>query len=276
MDGLQVSVEYYLNRLEGFDFEQFQDNFLMNSSPPSPVNSEVSKYNLLGQINFTSVNLFTSQLMMRIDSMACDLNGSKLTSSINGFAVNSMYAPSATLSCLKASELLNHRIIYFSVMRINFSHDIKEVHLSLTEEIFFQWSPLFHVNVLELCEDFNKVYQNVSLLKSKSEEPNSVAYDNFKRFNLYLKLDGKICFAILLSDEGDTMKFETEYFTVSFHNMTYYSSKCELLSIYFFEGQSKSEVLNSKIEVCFVCFLLLLLTLTYSIIASANWLPGPI
>src|SRR5699024_5574808 len=104
----------------------------------------------LAQINFTSVNLFTSQLMVRIDSMAIDLNGRKLTCSINGFAINSMYAPSATLACLKASELTQHRIVYFSVMRINFSQDVKEISLSLTEEIYVQWSPLFHLNVLEL------------------------------------------------------------------------------------------------------------------------------
>lgn len=240
MDGLQISIEYFLNRLENFDLNSFRENFSMSESS-SLVNPQISRYNLLGQINLTSVNLFTSQLMMRIDSMASDLNGSKLTCSVNGFAINSMYAPSATLSCLKASELLQHRIVYFSVMRINFSQDVKEVYLSLTEEIFVQWSPLFHINVLELWEDFCRIYNNFRCLRSTPT--NRVSYDNFKRFNMHLKLDGKISLGMLLSDQEDTMRFETEYFTVSLLNMRCLSSKCELLCIYF------NDVLTCNLEV---------------------------
>ena len=244
MDGLQVSAEYFLNQLENVDFDYLKNGI---SVKPSPLKSKVSGYNVLAQINFTSINLFTSQLMVRIDSMAIDLNGRKLTCSINGFAINSMYAPSATLACLKASELTQHRIVYFSVMRINFSQDIKEISLSLTEEIFVQWSSSFHLNVLELYEDFSRIISNILVINSDTEKlPES--YGNYKAFNMNLKLDGKISLGILLTNEGDTMRFETEYFIVSLQNMSNISSKCELLSIYF------NDVHNCCIEVTLVCF----------------------
>ncbi|KAI2804677.1 hypothetical protein BLOT_003665, partial [Blomia tropicalis] len=239
MDGLQVSAEYFLNQFENVNFDLLKNELAVNSSS---INSDVSGYNILAQINFTSVNLFTSQLMVRIDSMAIDLNGRKLTCSTNGFAINSMYAPSATLACLKASELIQHRIVYFSVMRINFSQDHKEITLSLTEEIFVQWSPLFHLNVIELYEDFYRILSNIQLIKSGDEKKTEKYNNRFKGYNMNLKLDGKINIGILLTNESDTMRFETEYFLFSLHNMSNISSKCELLSIYF------NDVHNCKIE----------------------------
>ena len=238
MDGLQVSVEYFLNQLENVSFDFFKNGLPVKSSP---IKSKVSSYTVLAQINFTSVNLFTSQLMQRIDSMAIDLNGRKLSCSINGFAINSMYAPSATLACLKASELTQHRIVYFSVMRINFSQDVKEISLSLTEEIFVQWSPSFHLSVLELCEDFGRICSNILQINSNNEKPPESG-SKLKSFNMSLKLDGKISLGILLTNDGDTMRFETEYLLISYQNMTF-SSKCELFSIYF------NDVHNCCIEV---------------------------
>lgn len=240
MDGLQVSLEYFLNQLENVDFDFLKSGIELKSSP---FKSKVSGYNVLAQINFTSVNIFTSQLMVRIDSMAVDLNGRKLTCSINGLAINSMYAPSATLACLKASELTQHRIVYFSVMRVNFSQDakdVKEISLSLTEEIFVQWSPSFHLNVLELYEDMYNIYSNIFIINS-SPKPTE-KYRNYEGFIMNLKLDGKISFGVLLTNDGDTMSFETEYLVVTHHKSSI-SSKCELLSIYF------NEVHNCSVEV---------------------------
>jgi len=250
LDGLQVSAEYFLTQLENVDFDFLKNGISFKSSP---FKSKVSGYNVLAQINFTSVNLFTSQLMSRIDSMAIDLNGRKLTCSINGFAINSMYAPSATLACLKASELTLHRIMYFSVMRINFNQDVKDLSLSLTEEIFVQWSPSFHLSIFELYEDIYHIYANILCLKATMPEKHSENFNNYKGFNMNLKLDGKISFGVLLTNEGDTMRFETEYLVTSFQNMSHISAKCELLSVFF------NEVHNCNLEVS--CLTLLTITL---------------
>ena len=263
MDGLQVSAEYFLSQLESFDFDFFSSGGGGGGGVPfptvkSPKTSEAAAgYNsVLAQINFTSVNLFTSQLMVRIDSTAIDLNGRKLSCSTNGFAINSMYAPSATLACLKASELTQHRIVYFSVMRINFSQEAdkvnREISLSLTEEIYLQWSPSFHQTVEDLREDLSRITAKMMLSLGRggsgggggeeklatSAEAESAQSTKFSGFNLSLKLDGKINLGILLSNEGDTMRFETEYFVLSLQNMRHISSKCELLSIYFNDVQS--------------------------------------
>lgn len=234
MDGLKISIEYFLDQFENVDF--LKTEFL--SSSTSVVNSGISNYNFLGQINFTSVNLFTSQLMLRIDSMASDLNNSKMTCSINGFSINAMYAPSATLACLKACELLKERIIYFSVMRINFGKDIKEVSLSLSEEIYLQWSPAFHLNVLHLYEDISVIYTNLYNTKVNLQAKDS----NFKGYNMNLKLDGKINLGMLLSNENDRISLQTEYFTVSYHCMNQFSCKCEQMAIFI------NDVLNCNVE----------------------------
>lgn len=251
MDGLQVSLEYYLNTLETFNLESLKNTISIKDGSISSTSSNPfhSPYVLLGQINFTSVNVFTRQLMMRIDSMACDLNGVKITTSINGFGINSMYAPSATLACLKASELIQHRIVYFSVMRINFSQDNgHDIALSLTEEIFIQWCPLFHVNVLELWEDFHHIYLNFKPDIQSHSSPVMANNDDdlsidAKPYSLSLKLDGKICLGILLSDDSDTMRFETDYFTIAYQSQNQsMTTKCELLNIFI------NDVLNCKLE----------------------------
>ncbi|XP_075677940.1 bridge-like lipid transfer protein family member hobbit [Dermatophagoides pteronyssinus] len=251
MDGLQVSLEYYLNTLETFNLESLKNTISIKDGSISSTSSNPfhSPYVLLGQINFTSVNVFTRQLMMRIDSMACDLNGVKITTSINGFGINSMYAPSATLACLKASELIQHRIVYFSVMRINFSQDNgHDIALSLTEEIFIQWCPLFHVNVLELWEDFHHIYLNFKPDIQSHSSPVIANNDDdlsidAKPYSLSLKLDGKICLGILLSDDSDTMRFETDYFTIAYQSQNQsMTTKCELLNIFI------NDVLNCKLE----------------------------
>lgn len=239
MDGLQISVEYFINQIENVKHDIFKNGISLKSSP---FKTKVSGYNVLAQINFTSVNLITSQLMVRIDSMAVDLNGRKLTCSVNGFAINSMYAPSATLSCLKASELTQYRIVYFSVMRINFSQDNKEISLSLTEEIFVEWSPSFHLNVIELHEDIHRIYSKIFLINSNCNKPSQKPSPYFDGFNMNLKLDGKINLGLMLTNESDTMRFETEYLIVAFHNGSL-SSKCELLSIHF------NDIHNCNIEV---------------------------
>lgn len=247
MDGLQVSAEYFLNQLESFDFDFFKNGVNFPAVKSSPIKSKVSGYTVLAQINFTSVNIFTSQLMVRIDSTAIDLNGRNLTCSTNGFAINSMYAPSATLACLKASELTQHRVVYFSVMRIKYYQDVlkeeKEVSLFLTEEIYLQWSPSFHQTVEDLREDLSRITAKMfTSPKSNSEvtffnDQEGVPTTDSSGFKLTLKLDGKINLGILLTNEGDTMRFETELFNLSFQNMRPTSIKCELLFIYFNEIQ---------------------------------------
>ncbi|KAF7489462.1 Uncharacterized protein SSS_04779 [Sarcoptes scabiei] len=245
MDGLQVSLEYYLCFLENIPLgsvNSLPKSSLKQRSPFFPSSSIqksknfFSKFNLMGQINSTSINIFTSQLMMRIDSTACDLNGNKITCSVNGFGVNAMYAPSAALSCLKASELVQQRVVYFSVMRINYNQDSKEISLSLTEEIYILWSPLFHVNILELLVDIRNIYKN--LMSNRSSQISNLNLQS--SFNL--KLDGKISLGILLSKNGETMTLQTEYLTISINHLNQISSKSEMINIFF------DEVLNFTFE----------------------------
>lgn len=242
MDGLKISIEYFLNEFENIDYFK-SDSFNTSSSR---INSGIAKYNLLGQINFTSVNLFTSQLMLRFDSMASDLNNSRMTCSINGLAINSMYAPSATLACLKACELTKERIAYISVMRINFGKDTREILFSLSEEIFVSWSPAFHLSVLQLYEDIANVHSRLYFLKSSYT---SKSYVSFKNYNLGLKLDGKIVLGVILTNTNDTLRLETEYFTLSCHNGNQFNCKCEHISIFI------NTVLTCNVENLLVSYL---------------------
>lgn len=244
MDGLQISIEYFVAQFENYNFDYHEPGVDKQQEQPlidANVLPATSKLTYLAQINLTSVNVFTSQLMMRIDSMATDLANNKMTCSINGFAINTMYAPSPTLVCLKASELMEARIVYFSVVRISFvSQEMNEISLTLTEEIFTQWSPAFHVVSLELYQDIKRIYSNLYCINSYSKTLKK--YKSSNTFNINLKLDGKISFGVLLTNDGDRLHFETEYFIASFINTKYLTSKCELLSVYF------NEVLNCQVE----------------------------
>ena len=218
MDGIQISLDYFIRLLNQYDFKRY-------SRSESSLNSNLFSSSI--QINLSSVNLFTSDLMLRIDSATTDSNTSKLTSSINGLALSAMYAPSATLSCLRAAELTQHRIIYLSVVRLNMNYDTHETTISLTEEVFIRWNPSFHLTCIDLYEEF----------LSKVVNKTNNAVESLSYVSIHIKLDGKISVGLLLTNCGNTMALETEYFSISIHSYNKMSSKCELLSLHLDNNQ---------------------------------------
>lgn len=226
MDGIQVSLDYFIRLLNQYDFKSY-------SRSESSLNSNLLSSSI--QVNLSSVNLFTSDLMLRIDSATTDSNTSKLTSSINGLALSTMYAPSATLSCLRAAELTQHRIIYFSVVRLNLNYDSHETTISLTEEVFIQWNPSFHLTLIELYEEF---------ISKFIHKPNNTV-DSLSVVSIHVKLDGKISIGALLTNSGNLMAFETEYLSVFIHSSNKISAKCDFLSLHFDFNQIMTlEVIN--------------------------------
>jgi hypothetical protein len=239
MDGIQISLDYFIRLFNQYDLKSY-------SRSESSLNANLFSSSI--QINLSSVNLFTSDLMLRIDAATTDSNSSKLTSSINGLAVSTMYAPSPTLSCLKAAELTQHRIMYFSVVRLNLNYDIHETTISLTEEVFIQWNPSFHLTLIDLYEEFLS-----KLMKSN----NAVESLSFTLINI--KLDGKISIGALLTNSGNTMSFDTEYISFSIQSANKISAKCEFLSLSFDSN------LIMKFEVIFIYFSFDLISNKYSI-----------
>ena len=229
MDGIQVSLDYFIRLLNQYDFKRYSRS---ESSPNSSSNLLSSSI----QVNLSSVNLFTSDLMLRIDSATTDSNTSKLTSSINGLALSTMYAPSATLSCLRAAELTQHRIIYFSVVRLNLNYDTHETTISLTEEVFIQWNPSFHLTLIELYEEF--------LSKFSHKSNNTV--DSLSFVSIHIKLDGKISIGALLTNSGNIMAFETEYLSIFIYSSNKISVKCDFLSLHFDYNQIMTLEVNNS------------------------------
>ncbi|CAG2170224.1 unnamed protein product, partial [Oppiella nova] len=213
MDGIQISLDYFIGLLNQYDLKSY-------STSKTSLNSNLSSSSI--QVNLSQVNLFTSDLMLRVDSATTDSNASKLTSSINGLALSPMYAPSATLSCLRAAELIQNRIVYFSVVRLNLNHDSHENTISLTEEVFVQWNPSFHITLIDLYEEF--------LCKVMTKTNNAV--ESLSSLSVNVKLEGKISIGALLSNSGNTIAFETEFLSLSIHSNKM-STKCEYLSLYF-------------------------------------------
>lgn len=146
--------------------------------------------------------------MLKIDSLSHDSNSSKATTSVNGLAINSLYAPTATLSCLKASELTQNRILYLALVRINLNREIQEATMSLTEEIYVEWNPAFHLTIIEFYEKFAPKLELFKVKKLKRGE------SYLPVVSIHVKLDGKISIGALLSNEGHQMCFVTE--TLSF------------------------------------------------------------
>ena len=205
MDDLQASLDHFIKFLNQYNFDK-----LKSSESESESNTSFRKYlsSTSLQINLSSINLFTSDLMLRLDSSSIDSNGTKLTSSINGLAVTGMTGPSTTLTSLKAAELTRNRIIYFSVVRVKCNHYINEVCISITEEIFIQWNASFHLTLLELYEEISQKFQN-----RKSNIP-MIQHS----LSVNLKLEGKINIGALLSNKGNSMNFQTENLTFNFDN----------------------------------------------------------
>ncbi|CAG2119582.1 unnamed protein product, partial [Medioppia subpectinata] len=215
MDGIQISLDYFVRLFNQYDLKAY------SGSKTSGLNSNLFSKSI--QINISSVNLFTSDLMLRVDSATVDSNSSKLTSSINGLALSPMYAPSATLSCLRAAELIQNRIVYFSVVRLNLNHDSHENTISLTEEVFIQWNPSFHLTVIDLYEEF--------LSKLMSKTTNN-AVESLSSVSVNVKLEGKISIGALLSNADNIMAFETELLTLTIQ-ANKMCTKCDFLSLYF-------------------------------------------
>ncbi|XP_054167935.1 protein hobbit-like [Oppia nitens] len=218
MDGIQISLDHFIRLLNQYDLKSY-------SRSKSSINSNLLSSSI--QINLSSVNLFTSDLMLRIDSAATDSNSSKLTTSINGLALSTMYKPSATLSCLRAAELteqssINDRIVYLSVFRLNLNYDTHENTITLTEEVFIQWNSSFHLTLIELYDEF--------LSRFMQKTNNTV--ESLSSVSVTVKLDGKIRIGALLSNSGNTIALETEFLSLSIHSNKI-SSKCDFLFVYF-------------------------------------------
>lgn len=216
----------------------------------SVASSMTGKHNVQAQINFNAMNLFTSQLMVRIDSTAVDLTGSAIVCSFTGLALNHMNASPAELSNYSASELQNNRIIYLSVMRIHYHQDVRDISITATDEIYCLWSALFHWNALQVFKDVKNIATTLFPVRSQAEQVQKEPRPEGKKFNINLKLDGKIQIAILLTNNGpevqDKMIFKTDFLSMGFQNRRIVNIKCETLGIYF------NDVHNCDIEVSFL------------------------
>lgn len=121
-----------------------------------------------------------------------------------------------------------HKIIGLSSVKIDINRQLKERSFTLKDEVYLQWTPSFHLEVLDLIQECSELLQRVKrkLKVFTRDSPSDTPWSL-----LNIKAYGDVSIGGLLSNAGQTMAFNTDAITVVMPTKNRMSLKSDVITM---------------------------------------------
>lgn len=156
-------------------------------------------------IEMSEVTVRTSHFEMSIETAFFDSKWKEHILVLNNSYVKSLLP--LTVDDIN-SDSNCRRILEVAYFKFTFNRIQKEHHYVFREEIYGQWTPLFHLNVMNVV---NSVKAIIRTLRKSHSQPSS---PSDRTALLYFEFLGRISIGCLLSNEGQSMELRASDFSV--------------------------------------------------------------
>ena len=156
-------------------------------------------------IEMTDLIVRSSHFEMSIDSGFYEYKWDSHTLVLNNSCVKSLFP--LTVDDIN-SDSPHHRTLHVSLFRFTLNRIQNEHHYVFKDEIYGQWSPVFHLNAMNVFYSIRSIIR-----KLKNSQSNQQTASNDRPALLYFQFSGRISIGCLLSNEGQTMELRAADFS---------------------------------------------------------------